>query len=326
MPPWLALLGAILMLVLAFGFIFFVASSCVASQESKEVRTYVTSSRSTLSDSATVGNEEVQVQAGGALQDPPEVNVEALNAAADRVQQDYLGELRNEEVPPEFEEAHHYMVSALGIRASATRELADAARGDRAGLGEAVSRAAESYKVSDALVRDNYVPASREALRASGRRSDQNYLYEPKAFMDYEQLGLAGQEGGGGSAAAGDPNALRGVEVFAVEVAGQPLYAGGQVVLAGEDEPVFEVTVRNGGEVAETGVPVEVVLNTSAERQSQSATTARIEPVGAATVQVRGFRPGELEETAEVTITVGPVEGEKTADNNTLIGTVTFGI
>jgi hypothetical protein len=99
------------------------------------------------------------------------------------------------------------------------------------------------------------------------------------------------------------------------------------VVLRGSAEPVFAVTVVNGGEVMETGVPVEVVMHTAAERQAQSATIRQLAPNGgSSTVEVAGFRPGELEETAEVSVEVGPVEYEETRNNNTLAGTVTFGL
>jgi hypothetical protein len=47
---------------------------------------------------------------------------------------------------------------------------------------------------------------------------------------------------------------------------------------------------------------------------------------GMATVKVGGFLPGELDETAEVTVEVGPVKYEELTNNNTLTGTVTFGI
>jgi len=47
---------------------------------------------------------------------------------------------------------------------------------------------------------------------------------------------------------------------------------------------------------------------------------------GFATVQVGGFRPGELEETAEVRVEAGPVKYEENSKNNTLTGTVTFGL
>jgi uncharacterized membrane protein len=98
------------------------------------------------------------------------------------------------------------------------------------------------------------------------------------------------------------------------------------VVLTGADKPTFAMTVENGGEVPETGVDVEVILNTSAERQSRSKTIARLEPGGMTTVDVGGFIPGELDETARVTVEAGPVEYEKSTSNNTLTGTVKFGI
>jgi hypothetical protein len=84
--------------------------------------------------------------------------------------------------------------------------------------------------------------------------------------------------------------------------------------------------MANNGEVAETGVPVEVVLNTRAERQALSASVERIEPGGQAAAEVKGFKPGELNETAEVSIKAGPVKYEQNEEDNVLTGTVTFGL
>ena len=325
LPPWLTLLGSVLFLILCFAFIFFVARSCVAAQEATQIRKYITSADSTLSDSANVGNEQLQGAISSALKDPTNLDADAISRAADATRKGYLDALRNEEVPPEFEDVHHYMVTALGIRAAATEGLSEAAQGDREKFGEALSSAVEDYKLSDAIVRDHYVPASEEALRKAGRRSDQNYLYEPKPFMDYEALGLSTDTQGASSTPA-DPNATHSLKISSVQVAGRPLYQGGNVVLAGSDELAFSVTVNNDGEVAETGVPVEIILNTRAERQALSGTIERVDPGGSTTVEVRGFKPGEFEETAEVSIKAGPVKYEKNENDNTLTGTVTFGI
>jgi hypothetical protein len=142
--------------------------------------------------------------------------------------------------------------------------------------------------------------------------------------MDYGALGFDAAPVSG--TARSDPNALHGVQVTGVKVADKPLYRDDNVVLTGADEPTFAVAVGNGGEVPETNVDVEVILNTSAERQSRSKTIARLEPKKVTTVEVGGFIPGELDETARVTVEVGPVEYEKTPANNSLSGTVTFGI
>jgi hypothetical protein len=116
------------------------------------------------------------------------------------------------------------------------------------------------------------------------------------------------------------------VSIFGVSVAGRPLVQGGDVMLTGSDELTFAVTVVNGAEVAETGVPVEVVLNTRAERQAILATVERMEPGGQSTVEVSGFKPGEFDEIAEVSVKAGPVKYEQNESDNLLTGTVTFGI
>ena len=318
-------MGSVLFLVLAFAFIFFVARGCVATQEATQVRKYVTNAESLLSESSNTGNEELQ----GILQSADgeraaRLDEEALNQVADRTESQHLQALTNEEIPPEFEDAHHYLVTTLGIRARATESLAKA---DANSFTEALATAIEDYKLSDAIAMNHYIPEVHEALDEAGQSGDQGYLEEPEPFMDYEHTGFDAASRAGAAAARSDPSALHGVQIVAVEVAGQPLYAGGNVVLTGADEPTFAVTVSNGGETPETAVPVEVILNTRAERQSQTATIERIEPNGGtATAQVSGFLPGELDETANVTVEVGPVKYEDYLANNTLKGSIKFGL
>ena len=307
---------------MVFGFIFFVARGCVATQQSTQVRKYVTSADSLLSDSSNAGRGELQHVLSNAGGDPAKLDDEALSQVANRSENQYLQALSQQEIPPEFDDAHHYVVTALGIRSEATVKLAQAASGD--GFEGDLATAVEDYRTSDSIVANHYLPAVRHSLEVAGQTSDQAYLQEPQSFMDYGALGFDAAPVSG--SATTDPNALHGVQVTAVRVAGKPLYGNDNVVLTGADEPTFTVTVGNGGEVPETNVEVEVVLNTRAERQAQSETIARLEPKKSTTVEVGGFIPGELDETARVTVEVGPVEYEKTTANNTLSGTVTFGI
>ena len=326
----MTLLGSVVLLIFCFAIIFFGARSCVAAQEATQIRKYVTSADSILSDSANVGNEDLQPTISAALDDPESPDVASMDRTADATLRGYQEAMRNEEVPPEFEDAHHYMITALGIRADATGDLVEAAEEGEEEFGEALASAVEDYKLSDAIVFNYYVPASEEALGESGRRDDQGYLYEPEPFMDYEALGLSTGASRGNSSATDDPNinpgASRDVSIFGVQVAGRPLYPGTDVILTGSDELVFSVSVTNGGEGVETGVPVEVVLNTRAERQAIPATIERIEPGGGATVEIRGFKPGEFDETTEANVKVGPVKYEQNEEDNTLTGTVTFGL
>ena len=319
------MLGSILLLVTAFAFIFFVARGCVATQESTQVRKYVTNADSQLSESSNTGNERLQPILQNAGGDPAKLDTETLDGVAANSESLYLRARENEEVPPEFEAAHHYLVTTLGIRARATKQLARTAAEDPEGFKGTLATAVEDYRLSDAVVRNHYLPEVQEALVDAGQQRDQEYLDEPEPFMDYEKIGF--DVAALAAAARDDPNALHGVEISAVEVAGKPLYPGGNVLLTGSDEPVFFVTVKNGGETPETGVDVEVILNTSAERQAQTATIGQMRANGGtATVEIGGFLPGELDETAEVTVEAGPVEYEEYTKNNTLTGTVTFGL
>lgn len=310
---------------MAFVFIFVVVRGCVATQESTQIRKYVTSSDSLLSDSSTAGNEQLQpalADAGGEAQN---VDAEVVGQVANQSELLYDRALENQEVPTEFGGANSYLVSALGVRADATRDLANALETPET-FPETLADATESYRVSDSILRNNYFTTVNESLESVGQVQDQSVLEEPPPFMDYEETGFnVGSQNAVGT--RDDPNALHGVEISTVTVAGQDLYPGGEVVLTGDDVPTFSVTIVNGGEVPETAVPVEVIINTAAERQAQTATIERIDANGGtATVEVSGFRPGEVNETAEVTIETGPVQYEEFTDNNTLTGYLTFGV
>lgn len=300
----------------------------MATQESTQVRKYVTSSASLLSDSSNAGHQDLQKILANAEGDASKLDGKALRGASDNADLLYQRALDNKDISPEFEGVHHYLVSALGIRADATDRLAKAAEGNPDNFPEVLSGAIEDYKVSDSIIRNQYLPASKKVLEQSGQQGSQGYLEEPDPFMDYAETGFAGAaQDAGSSAVQDDPNALHGVEVTSVEVGGQRLYQDGNVVLTGDSKTVFTVTVTNGGEVVEQAVPVEVILNTKAERQSQKVTIESIKAnSGTQTVEISGFRPGEYDETADVTVEVGPVKYEDYTDNNKLTGTVTFGL
>ena len=323
LPAWLTLIGAILVLVLAFGFIFTVAQSCVSNQESTQVRKYETSSDGLLSESTKIGRERIQPVLKDSGGEPQNVDEESLSQASSESERLYNLARKNEEVPPEFEGVHHYLVSSLGLRADATRKLSESVSGSGKDFGEDLPAAIEDFRASDAIVQNHYLPGSQEALEAAGQFEDP-VEFEP--FMDYESVGFEQAQQSGGASTRSDPNALHGVEVTTVEVAGQGLVPGGEVVLTGADTPDFAITVTNGGETPELSVPVEVILNTKTERQSQTKTIEKIDPGGSATVEMIEFTPGELDEQVEATIKAGPVQYEKTEDNNTLTGYVTFGI
>ena len=311
--------------MIALALIFFVGRGCLANQEATQVRKYVMSSNDLLSDSSTLGREKLQPLIQSAGGDPAQLDPQAMDQIVKEARRLHQLSMASE-VPQEFEDAHPYLESTLGIRASATEQLRQAASGDPGTFNEALATAVEDYGTGDSVAINHYLPASKSAIEQAGQQEDEKYLEEPRPFMDYGELGFDSAAIGTSQVRA-DPNALHGVEIGNVTVAGQQLFQDGTVVLGGSAEPIFTVTVVNGGEVAENNVPVEVVLNTQAGRQSNSQNIQQIEPGGGtATVEVGGFRPGGVNETAEATVEAGPVEYEDLLDNNTLTGRITFGL
>ena len=317
------LIGSLLLLMMVFGFILFVARGCVATQESTQIRKYVTSADSLLSDSSNAGKGELQGTLRNADGDPARLDEEALAQVANRSEDLYLQALGQEEVPPQFEDANHYLITALGVRSEATKRLAQAAAGNAGGFTEELKVAVEDYRTSDGIIANHFIPKVQEGLQRSGQTRDQGYLEEPVPFMDYGALGF--DVAADAAPARSDPSALHSVEVQSFRIAGRALYLNGNVVLTEAAEPAFAVPVANGGETPEASVAVEIIFNTSADRQSKSATIKRIDPKGVVTtVEASGFNPGELDETSRATVEAGLVEYEKTLDDNTLAGAVAF--
>jgi hypothetical protein len=87
----------------------------------------------------------------------------------------------------------------------------------------------------------------------------------------------------------------------------------------------FVVTVENQGTMDEIGVPVQVKL--VSKSTTQPPVSAKIESLkakGTATITIEGLTATAYGEMATITITVGPVTGERFIDNNTITATVIF--
>ena len=218
LPPAVTVFGGVLLLALAVFFIFSAARGCVATQEATEVRKYVTGSNSLLTDSSNLGREKLQPLLQQSNGEPGQIDEEAINQVVEQSERLYRQAQENSEVPPEFDEANNYLVSTLGVRATATRQLQRTLSGNTGGSGDALSAAVEDYQTSDSLAQQHYFPASENALEDAGHQEDRNYLEEPRAFMNYRDLGLdeagAGETGGG-------PNVLHDLRISGGEVAGR---------------------------------------------------------------------------------------------------------
>jgi hypothetical protein len=87
----------------------------------------------------------------------------------------------------------------------------------------------------------------------------------------------------------------------------------------------FVVTVENQGNMDEIGVPVEVKLvSKSTQQPPVSAKIPNLRAKGTGSITIEGLNATAYGEMATLTITVGPVTGERFIDNNTITATVIF--
>ncbi|WP_273844937.1 hypothetical protein [Rubrobacter calidifluminis] len=319
LPPWASVCVSALLFLVVAGVILLVVRGCVATQQATGIRKYVATSDSILLESQHLGNGRLQ----RALEDASDGRVssrhrEDLRWSAERSRELYERTLASQKVPRRFAQVHHYLQSALGIRARATGRIARAASGSRERLRSALSSGLRDYKMSDAVISHYYMPAVREVLREEGQiNEDDAIIYHPAPFVDYGASGLGGGRREG---------AAHGVRISGVSVGGHPLYPGGTVILKGADRPVFRIEVANDGGMVEDGVPVEISVAGGVESQVRTARIRRIEPGRTETVTLGGFKPGVVDETSRVRVEVGPVRYEQYTRDNTLSGRLTFGI
>ena len=182
----------------------------MATQEATGVRKYVMEANSLLTDSSNLGREKLQPLLQRSNRGPGQIDEEAMGQVVEQSEHLYQQAQENSEVPPEFEEANNYLVSTLGVRATATRQLQRTLSDDAGGSGGAISAAVEDYRTSDNLAQQHYFSASENALKRAGQQEDRNYLEEPRAFINYRDLSL--------DEAGATPNALHGVEIAEREV------------------------------------------------------------------------------------------------------------
>lgn len=226
------------------------------------------------------------------------------------------------EPPEELRLANGFFVTAMSARAAGFKGLADVllpAIGDKGQTQVAVAQIVGVNR--DFLAGDRsyayFVAEAEDALKKADVKADvppSVYFPDPagaeaaavEAFLKALQLA---------------PGATPNRDLAVLTVALQPKPTGSQAgvptVIAGGEFAVV-VTVKNAGNQAEPNLVVTGRLRseTSTKEQSQSVKVKSLEPNKSVTVTIKGLTPTPNAKNI-LTVTAGPLPGEKKAEDNT---------
>lgn len=335
-PDWNRVAAVLFVAAVVLFIAWFAVSSILDARRTGAYEDYFGEVRDIATQSAGQGSE-----LEAALSDPTAGDrserisqIETIAARADRLVQD----AQALEVPEQLASPHASLVMSLEYRASGLDAMQRALTAsidsrDQEASANAVAAAMARLVASDVVWADSFATGGRSVLKADEVDGvavpdsvfvDDLEAVSPKgiaSMLDRLKVSAASKEGGGNAAvnSCGDKVCGGQLETGRVGVApsGQTLVPGGLTEIKGGDNVVFEVPFTNQGEVQLTQVPVEITLR-GKESKPMTLTGAidRVDPGQTTVAKVELDEIPNFGEVLEMDILVGPIPGEKTADNN----------
>lgn len=314
--------------------------SCVSGEAKRALRDYNGSAGAIVQASDAKVSRPLFAQLSGAAGRAQRAQPDVQNAFNDlRAEAD--GELRRAErlsVPGELEGAHRDLLLVLELRRDGVARIAEQiqpALGSSSGPPLAgIAGQMGQFLASDVVYSQHVAPLLRETLAAKGvlvgaggEEVASSRFLPDLAWLDSGYVGAQLTGGAGAGAKRGKPApGSHGHTLTSVSVGGTALVAGGTTnrVAAGAS-PTFTVKVQNGGQNAETDVPVKVSITGAGAPIEATKSIARSPAGAASTVDVPLSAPPPSGQPLSVKVTVAGVPGEKTLSNNTQTYTVVFG-
>lgn len=333
-PDWnrvaaVLFVAAVVMLVL-----WFAISSFLGARRAAAYEEYFTEVRTIASQSEAQGDEldSILVDPNGGDRSERIARIEELAGRADRVATEAAGI----EAPEQLRGAQEWLEASLRYRASGLdavqRSLSASIEAkDKEASAESVSQALARLVASDVLWADSFAVVSRTQLQSDQVEGvavpdsvfvgDLEMLSPKGVAAMLDRLAVSTKASPAGAAVVPKDGKVRGGQLEGGQVvvapSGQTLVPGQLTEIKGGDDVTFEVPFTNQGEVQLTQVPVEVTLRGSeSEPMKLVGVIAVVDPGQTATAKVALDEVPNFGEVLETEILVGPIPGEKTADNN----------
>jgi hypothetical protein len=333
-PDWNRLAAVLFVVVVVLLLLWFVVSGIVGARREGAYKDYFGEVREIASQSTAQGDELDSILVDPNAGDRSEriARIEDLAGRADKL----LVDAKAIESPDQMVGAHDWFVTSLEYRAAGLdavqRSLsASIDAKDQAASADAVSQALARLAASDVVWADSFAVDARTQLKEdevtgvtvpdSVFVDDLDMIGPTSVGKMLDRLEVSTSATPSGQQKVPDDGKVRGGQLEAGSVtmspSGQPLVLGGLTEIKGGDDVTFEVPFTNQGEVQLTQVPVKITLRgEESEPMTLTGVIEVVDPGQTATAKVALDEVPNFGEVLDVDILVGPIPGEKTADNN----------
>ncbi len=333
-PDWNRLAAVLFVAFVVLFVIWFAVTSILDARREGAYKDYFGEVRTVASKSDAQGDElnSILVDPNGGDRGERIARIEELAGRADQL----AAEAAALDVPDQMADAQDWLVASLGYRAAGLdavqRSLsASIDAKDKAASADAVSQSLARLVASDVLWADSFAVSARSQLQQDEVEGvtvpdsvfvDDLDILSPKtvsAMLD--RLAVATATNNAGTAKVPDDGKIRGGQLeggrVTVAPSGQTLVPGQLTEIKGGDDVTFEVPFTNQGEVQLTQVPVKITMRGSeSETMTLTGVIEVVDPGQTATAKVSLDEVPNFGEVLDTDILVGPIPGEKTADNN----------
>lgn len=333
-PDWNRLAAVLFVVAVIVLILWFAVSSIMGARREGAYKDYFGTVQTIASQSTSQGDEleSILVDPNGGDRAERIARVEDLAVRADKLVKQAAGI----EPPKQMVDANAWLETSLQYRSSGLDALqrslsasVDAKNKDAS--TESVAQAFARFVASDVIWADSFAVAARTQLQAD---DIEGIAVPDSVFLeDFDQLGaksigsmldrlaVSTKVVAGGKATVPKDGKVRGGQLESGQVtvapSGQTLIPGGLTEIKGGDDITFEVPFTNQGEVQLTQVPVKITMRGSeSEPMVLAGVIDVVDPGQTATAKVSLDEVPNFGEVLDTTILVGPIAGEKTADNN----------
>ncbi len=333
-PDWNRIAAVLFVGVIALIVLWFVVTGIMHARRQGSYEDYYRSVREVATQSEAQGDELNSILTDPDAGDRSEriARVEDLATRAKKL----AANAQDIEVPKQMQDASVWMQTSLDYRANGLdavqRSLSASIDAKDADASvDAVSQALARFVASDVVWADSFAVDARSQLQADDVEGvtvpDSTFmedldLVSPKSVSSMlDRLAVATTATASGQAAAPKDGKIRGGQLEAGQVtvspSGQTLVPGQLTEIKGGDDVTFEVPFTNQGEVQLTQVPVKITMRGSeSDPVTLTGVIDVVDPGQTATAKVSLDEVPNFGEVLDTEILVGPIPGEKTADNN----------